>query len=260
MSTKFDEWLEGELLQGFTAANSRPVPSEPRYRLADTSYWRNPMVTAFTAFSPTRILAPLLAAGLIVGGSTAAFAATGSTPAALTQQVSAAVDTCKANLATGEHGIGDCVSDFVQARHNASATVGNDVNHGKPNNNADVKGNASDKNNRPANANDKDVPSTQTNHGSVVSAVARQGEDHGDKTSSAAQSGVSGEQHGNAVSNVARQGEEHGDAVSAAAGGQTTSTSGGTSESSTVSSAARSSSTSGEAHGDAVSAAARNAH
>src|SRR5436309_191539 len=98
MSTKFDEWLEGELVEGFATVNSRPVPTEPRYHFATTPTWRNPMSMFFSVFSPSRALAPLVAAGLILGGGAAAAGATGTNPLAFGQQVSDAVVTCKAGL------------------------------------------------------------------------------------------------------------------------------------------------------------------
>lgn len=77
-----------------------------------------------------------IAAKLVTGFAVAAFAAAGATEAAITgslnpndwgQQVVQQVNTCKAALQQGQHGIGQCVSAFasqhgaiVSAEHRAS--------------------------------------------------------------------------------------------------------------------------------------------
>ena len=92
------------------------------------------------------VLATLLATGG-AAGVTAAAAANG----AFGQQVKEQVQDCKAQLASGTHGIGDCVSDFAQQHgkqqrqqhsegkpsstpdtHGKSDTHGNSDSHGKP--------------------------------------------------------------------------------------------------------------------------------
>jgi hypothetical protein len=92
------------------------------------------------------VLATLLATGG-AAGATAAAAANG----AFGQQVKEQVQDCKAQLASGTHGIGDCVSDFAQQHgaqqrqqhsqgkpsstpgaHGKSDGHGNSGDHGKP--------------------------------------------------------------------------------------------------------------------------------
>jgi hypothetical protein len=80
-----------------------------------------------------------LTAALAIGGSAGTVAA--AHQGAFGQQVKAKVAACKAALATGAHGIGDCVSDFAsqhgetnsaQHRQNTSTTHGkSDQTHGK---------------------------------------------------------------------------------------------------------------------------------
>ncbi len=53
-------------------------------------------------------------AAVAAAGAVTATAVTGSpNPQVWGQQVKAAVEQCKDNLQTGQHGIGDCVSDFA---------------------------------------------------------------------------------------------------------------------------------------------------
>ncbi|HEX9037398.1 MAG TPA: hypothetical protein VF808_10455 [Ktedonobacterales bacterium] len=70
--------------------------------------------TAIASGVKSKVAVAVLAALLATGG--AAGAATAADHGAFGQQVKAQVEACKAHLATGTHGIGDCVSDFAQ-RH-----------------------------------------------------------------------------------------------------------------------------------------------
>jgi hypothetical protein len=68
-------------------------------------------------------LATLVAVGALgVGTAAAANGAFG-------QQVKAKVESCKDALATGTHGIGDCVSDFAQ-QHGKQHSQGQSTSHG----------------------------------------------------------------------------------------------------------------------------------
>jgi hypothetical protein len=65
-------------------------------------------------------LASLILAGtLVVGGAGAAGATVAASNGAFGQTVKTQVQTCKADLATGTHGIGQCVSTFAKS-HNPS--------------------------------------------------------------------------------------------------------------------------------------------
>jgi hypothetical protein len=69
-------------------------------------------------------LATVVAVGAL-GVGTAAAAANG----AFGQQVKAKVESCKDALATGTHGIGDCVSNFAQ-QHGKQHSQGQATSHG----------------------------------------------------------------------------------------------------------------------------------
>ncbi len=119
MTEEFDKRLEAELDRGFAALSVRPIPA-PRYRSAQFAAQGNPVAGAWAAISGRKALASLLAAAtLTLGGTLAAAAATGTPPLELAIQISSAVVTCKQNLDAGRHGIGDCVSEFVQTQRPA---------------------------------------------------------------------------------------------------------------------------------------------
>src|SRR2546427_806408 len=116
----FDSWLAGELGKGFAAVAARPVPAEPRYQAYRQAH---PGRLPLRGLIASRRLA-LLAVPLFVGVTgAAAAAATGTDPLVLGQQMVAEVVTCKDQLASGQHGIGDCVSSFVQAQHEPSSSM-----------------------------------------------------------------------------------------------------------------------------------------
>jgi hypothetical protein len=187
MTQDFDRWLERELDKGFTALTSLPVPSEARYRPASSP--RGTFLSRVLAgLGKSRLAVPVLAAALIGGGGTAfASAATGTHPVELGQQVSSAVVTCKDRLTAGEHGIGECVSEFVIA-HSAAAEKAQttEQSYGRGNAAASERGSGQ-----------APIPSTlhvagggpADNHGSSVSDVARTtppGEGHDEAVSAAA--------------------------------------------------------------------------
>lgn len=84
-------------------------------------------------------------------------AITGSVdPTVWGQKVKQQVDTCKDTLATGQHGIGQCVSDFAKTHGD---TVSDST---KKNGSGDANGNGNANGNANANANGKDK---STSHG-----------------------------------------------------------------------------------------------
>jgi hypothetical protein len=117
----FDRWVEEELERGFVALSAQPVPPLARYK-ADSAR----SFGAGKGLSPTRWLAPLLAALLTAGGGTmVAAAATGAhpleIPAAVGQQISSAVASCKEQLDSGQLEVGQCVSEFVAPHRDSRA-------------------------------------------------------------------------------------------------------------------------------------------
>ena len=113
------------------AHEGRMVHEEKRITVA--TGLRTPLATAVKSKAAAVILGTVVAVGTI-GGGTVAAAANG----AFGQQVKAHVESCKDALATGVHGIGDCVSDFAQQHNqgngasNAHNTHSNNGNHGGP--------------------------------------------------------------------------------------------------------------------------------
>ncbi len=88
------------------------------------------------------------AAAVTVAGASA----TGSlNPADWGRQVQQQVDSCKAQLADGQHGIGDCVSSFASQHGTAVASPAQQ--HGKENSGSHGAGNANGNGNGNANGN-----------------------------------------------------------------------------------------------------------
>ena len=81
--------------------------------------------TALAAGIKSKVAIAVLTAALAAGSVTGAAAA--ANQGAFGQHVKAQVAACKAHLAAGAHGIGECVSDFAQ-QHGQS-----DSSHGKSN-------------------------------------------------------------------------------------------------------------------------------
>jgi len=143
----FDSDIERELGRVLGPVESASIPA-----------WRAPASGGFMK----RLLGgtgAAIAAKLITGFAIGALAAVGATEAAITgsvnpndwgQQVVQQVQSCKAALSDGEHGIGQCVSAFakqhgkiVSSQHHASGARtndgssngnGKDNGHGKPDN------------------------------------------------------------------------------------------------------------------------------
>lgn len=104
MSDKFDSWLEGELAEGYTRFDNRRLPAGAAYRSSE----RHRSTTL-----ATKVVVVLAATVLAIAATTAiaAAAATGSpNPAAWGQYMKNVVTTCKDQLQSGQHGIGQCVS------------------------------------------------------------------------------------------------------------------------------------------------------
>ena len=139
----FDGEIERELGRVLGPVESASIPA-----------WRVPASGGFMK----RVLGgtgAALAAKIVTGFAIGALAAVGATEAAITgsvnpndwgQQVVQQVNSCKAALQSGQHGIGQCVSAFakqhgkiVSAQHHASGARTNDGNDG--NGNGKGKGN-----------------------------------------------------------------------------------------------------------------------
>ncbi|MHB8508949.1 MAG: PT domain-containing protein [Candidatus Dormibacteria bacterium] len=114
-----DKLLEKELHRQVGPLNG------PSARVAQSAYHAafltggtmTPLAT-LAAMASSKAAAGLAVAALAVGGGSAAVAsATGSSnPAVWGKTVTAAVATCKSQLTTGIHGIGDCVSKVAREK------------------------------------------------------------------------------------------------------------------------------------------------
>jgi len=101
-------------------------------------------------------------AGLLATGGATGMAAAASN-GAFGQQVKEQVQDCKAQLASGTHGIGDCVSDFAQ-QHGAQQRQQHSQGQGKPSSTPDTHG-KSDAQHGKSDAHGKPPTPTPNGHG-----------------------------------------------------------------------------------------------
>lgn len=135
--------LESELRRVLDPMAAQPIP------LRRTVQGRGP-VRALMGGAGAALTFKLLAGVAVAAAAVtvAGAATTGSfNPANWGQQVTTKVNDCKAHLADGQHGIGDCVSDFA-SQHGAS--VASDARHHgsgatKDNSNGNANGHSKDK-------------------------------------------------------------------------------------------------------------------
>ena len=156
--------LEPQLEQEFRRLLDplKAIPVPPRRVVAGRSASKAIFGGAGAALGLKLVTGVAVAAAAV---TVAAVSTTGSlNPADWGQQVKQQVETCKDQLAAGEHGIGDCVSDFA-SQH--GATVASDArHHGNPNSNGATKdnsgsgGNANGQGKDKGKANGKDSPPT----------------------------------------------------------------------------------------------------
>jgi hypothetical protein len=119
--------LEATLRRVLDPLADRTIPA--RRTLQSRGAFKTVMGGAGAALT-VKVLTGVAAAAAAV--SVAGAVTTGSlNPAAWGQQVSEQVETCKAKLAAGQHGIGDCVSDFSSQHGAAVASAAR--NHGDTN-------------------------------------------------------------------------------------------------------------------------------
>src|SRR5579859_7293349 len=121
-NSDFDQLLERELHQrvgGLQGPN--PQVEQSAYHAAAITGGTTMSISSLSSL--TSLVSAKAAVGITVavlaigGGSVAATVATGSpNPVVWGQTVTAAVASCKAGLATGQHGIGDCVSAVAKQK------------------------------------------------------------------------------------------------------------------------------------------------
>jgi hypothetical protein len=128
MGDNFDHWLEDEL--GRRLGDIDPGYVAPRY-LA-TAAPRRGRVLRFVAGLPlpalltTKVAAASMVVLAATGTGVVVKTATTGTPNPLVwgQQVKDQVQTCKDKLAAGQHGIGECVSNFASHKPTATPSSG----------------------------------------------------------------------------------------------------------------------------------------
>ena len=134
MAHDHDDWLAGELRRGFEDLEA-PNPHTPRYANQAFRAKGLPKMDSFGSTARSKVATVATIVALTASGGVAAKAAiTGdANPLHWGQQVKQQVQTCKDELAPGEHGIGQCVSAFAsqhgQAQRAAHSQAGE---HGKP--------------------------------------------------------------------------------------------------------------------------------
>ena len=123
----FENWLEGALARESRRSSLEQLPS-PRYALQKVRR-RRPILYALggIAGSKLALAATGVAALAAVGIGTKAVTTGVANPLDWGHTVTQQVQTCKANLAAGEHGIGQCVSAVAKTH---GAAVSDSHSHG----------------------------------------------------------------------------------------------------------------------------------
>jgi len=104
MSDRFDSWLEGELAEGYTRFGNRRLPAGAAYRSSER-------LRSTTLATKVVVVFAAIVLALVATTAIAAAAATGSpNPVVWAQYMKNVVTTCKDQLQSGQHGIGQCVS------------------------------------------------------------------------------------------------------------------------------------------------------
>jgi len=149
----FDREIEFELHRSLDSIGHEAIP--PRRLVQSRTTRTRALVGGAGAALAAKLVSgvAVAAAAVTVAGATA----TGSLdPTVWGQQVSNRVQECKAALADGQHGIGDCVSAFAKTH---GAGVASDArHHGNGNGNANGRGNGNGNGNGNAYGHDKDKP------------------------------------------------------------------------------------------------------
>jgi hypothetical protein len=118
LNDEFDLWLKDELGKGYTPFRAVSPPAGAPYR-SHASIGRG----LHGRGARVAIVVVAAAIGLMATTVLAAAAVTGSAnPQAWGQYVSDAVSTCKSELASGQHGIGQCVRAIARQKGSDEST------------------------------------------------------------------------------------------------------------------------------------------
>ena len=115
MGMEFENWLEQELTRNF-AHTVGQASAAPRYASLAPLAGGHSVIHIASAAAKSKLVIAGAAVALAAGGGVGAKAAiTGdANPLHWGQQVKHQVQTCKQQLAAGQHGIGKCVSAFAK--------------------------------------------------------------------------------------------------------------------------------------------------
>jgi hypothetical protein len=122
----FDQWLSSQLEQHASAhAGPSPMPAQAQYHATYVNAGtRLPLLAKVAAALTTKTAIAVAAGALAIGAAGVGESViTGSTnPGDWGKQVVKQVNECKAALAPGSHGIGQCVSSFA-SQHGAAKSA-----------------------------------------------------------------------------------------------------------------------------------------
>jgi hypothetical protein len=111
MKDEFDVWLEGELGKGYLPFSATPPPPGAPYRASVQATGLRRLARGRAARAA--IVAAVVAIGLM---GTTALAAGSANPQVWGQYIGDVVTSCKSELRSGQHGIGQCVSTIARQK------------------------------------------------------------------------------------------------------------------------------------------------
>jgi hypothetical protein len=123
----FDHWLDSQLQQHAAAhTGPSPLPAQAQYHAAYLHGGAHlSLLAKIGAALTTKVAIGVAAGALVVAAAGGESVITGSSnPSDWGKQVVKQVNDCKAALAPGSHGIGDCVSSFA-SQHGQASSAGN---------------------------------------------------------------------------------------------------------------------------------------
>ena len=115
MKDEFENWLADELTKGYVPFGARPLPVGAPYRGGAPAMGPRWLPRGLAA--RTAVIIAAVSIGLLGTTVLAAAAVTGSSnPQVWGQYIDDVVTTCKSQLGSGQHGIGNCVSTIARQK------------------------------------------------------------------------------------------------------------------------------------------------